>query len=73
MDKEYLQWMQELCKRYRQSQIKAVEKVNQEMLRFYRELGRDIVLRHEENSYGSEEKSILIMVFVNLLLILHNT
>ena len=54
LDKEYLQWVQELCKRYRQSQIKAAAKVNQEMLRFYWELGRDIVLRHEENSYGSK-------------------
>ena len=54
LDKEYLQWVQDLCKRYRQSQIKAAAKVNQEMLRFYWELGRDIVLRQEENCYGSK-------------------
>ena len=53
LDKEYLQWVQDLCKRYRQSQIKAAAKVNKEMLQFYWELGRDIVLRQEENSYGS--------------------
>lgn len=53
LDKDYLQWVQELCKRYRQSQIKAAMHVNKEMLRFYWELGRDIVGREEENRYGS--------------------
>ena len=35
LDKDYLQWVKELCKRYRQSQIKAAVKVNTEMLKFY--------------------------------------
>lgn len=35
LDKDYLQWVQELCKRYQRCQIKAAVKVNQEMLRFY--------------------------------------
>ena len=34
-DKEYAQWIAELAKRYRSSQIKASIKVNDEMLRFY--------------------------------------
>ena len=43
LDKDYLQWVKELSKRYRQSQIKAAVKVNTEMLKFYWSLGRDIV------------------------------
>ena len=38
---------------YRQSQIKAAVKVNKEVLRFYWELGKDIVERDAENHYGS--------------------
>ena len=54
LDKEYIQWVKEVSLRYRQSQIKAALKVNQEMLRFYWELGRDIVDRDAENHYGSK-------------------
>ena len=46
LDKDYLQWIKELGSRYRRSQIKAAVKVNEEMLRFYWELGRDIVEMH---------------------------
>lgn len=53
LDKRYLTWVAELSKRYRNSQLKAAVKVNSEMLRFYFELGRDIVERKAENSYGS--------------------
>lgn len=53
LDKDYSGWLSELSSRYRQSQIKAAIKVNQEMLRFYWELGRDIVERDAENKYGS--------------------
>lgn len=28
LDKDYVPWVQDLCKRYRQSQIKAAVKVN---------------------------------------------
>lgn len=52
IDKEYQQWIQELSKRFRRSQIKASVKVNQEMLAFYWDLGRDIVARNAENKYG---------------------
>ena len=52
IDKEYRQWIQELSKRFRRSQIKASVKVNQEMLAFYWNLGRDIVARNAENKYG---------------------
>ena len=53
IDKEYVQWVKNLVARYRQSQIKAAVKVNTEVLRFYWELGRDIVERDAENQYGS--------------------
>ncbi len=33
LDDDYLQWVQDLCKRYRQSQIKAAVKVNREKRR----------------------------------------
>ena len=52
LDKDYFQWIKELSSRYRRSQIKAAVKVNEEMLRFYWELGRDIVERDAENRYG---------------------
>jgi len=52
LDKDYLQWIKELGSRYRRSQIKAAVRVNEEMLRFYWELGRDIVERDAENRYG---------------------
>jgi len=53
IDKDYRQWVKDLVLRYRQSQIKASVKVNQEVLRFYWELGKDIVERDAENHYGS--------------------
>lgn len=52
LDKEYLQWIRELSSRYRNSQIKAAVKVNQEQLQFYWELGKEITLRDAENKYG---------------------
>lgn len=52
IDKEYQQWIKELSKRFRRNQIKASVKVNQEMLAFYWDLGRDIVARNAENKYG---------------------
>ena len=52
-DKEYAQWIAELAKRYRSSQIKSSIKVNDEMLRFYWSVGEDIERRKYENRYGS--------------------
>ena len=54
LDDDYLQWVQDLCNRYRQSQIKAAVKVNKEMLRFYYELGRDISEKKAESRWGSK-------------------
>ena len=52
IDQDYIQWIKELSSRYRKSQIKAAVKVNEEVLRFYWELGRDIVEMHVEERWG---------------------
>lgn len=52
-DKDYLKWIQDLCNRYRQSQIKASLQINKGMLSFYWELGKDIEERKYDNKYGS--------------------
>lgn len=54
LDNDYLQWVKELCKRYRQSQVKAAVKVNHVVLQFYWELGKDICNKEAENKYGSK-------------------
>ena len=53
LDKDYSLWLKDLSSRYRRSQIKAAVKVNQEMLQFYWELGRDIVEMKAESRWGS--------------------
>lgn len=53
LDKDYLQWIKELSTHYRRSQVKASVKVNQVMLQFYWELGRDIVEKKAESRWGS--------------------
>lgn len=42
-DTSYAEWIKSVSLRFRQSQIKAAVKVNSELIRFYWELGRDIV------------------------------
>ena len=53
LDKDYLQWIKDLSSRFRKSQIKAAVRVNQVMLQFYWELGRDIVEKKAESRWGS--------------------
>ncbi|MBR4327343.1 MAG: DUF1016 family protein [Bacteroidales bacterium] len=52
IDKEYKDWITDLSSRYRKSQIKAAVKVNQEMLKYYWDLGRDVVEMHVEARWG---------------------
>ena len=52
LDPEYLQWVQEIVKLYRRSQIKAAIKVNTEQLKFNWLLGRDIVEMKVEERWG---------------------
>ena len=53
LDKDYLQWIKELSTHFRRSQVKASVKVNEVMLQFYWELGRDIVEKKAESRWGS--------------------
>lgn len=50
---DYVHWLSDLKQRYRQSQIKAVVRINQSMLEFYWSLGRDIVALKAESQWGS--------------------
>lgn len=52
MTQEYKNWLSELKRRYRNAQVRAVVKVNGEMLNFYWELGRDICALLENAKYG---------------------
>lgn len=49
----YPDWLQEVSRRYRRSQIKAAVAVNTEMLKFYFGLGRDIALMEPDQPWGS--------------------
>lgn len=54
LDKDYQNWIVDLKKRYKQSQIKAAIKVNSELIQFYWSLGRDIVKMKSESRWGSK-------------------
>lgn len=54
LDQDFSLWIQDLNKRYRRSQVKASIKVNDEMLKFYWSLGRDIVAMKAESRWGSK-------------------
>lgn len=45
VDREYTEWISDVSKRFRQCQVKAAMKVNDEMLRFFWSLGRDMEKR----------------------------
>jgi predicted nuclease of restriction endonuclease-like (RecB) superfamily len=61
LDEDYRKWILELKTRYRSSQVKAAVKVNQEVLQYYWELGRDIMEKHAEARWG--DKIIKILSF----------
>ena len=54
IDADYQQWLVDLKTRYRQAQIKAASRVNEELLRYYWQLGADIDARGDENRYGAK-------------------
>ena len=58
LDKDYKQWVKQIAVRYRGSQIKAAIKVNTEQLRFYWQLGKDIVEMKVEERWGVCHHSI---------------
>ena len=49
---DYRQWIVSLKKRYRQSQLKAAAKVNEEFIPFYWSLGCDIAMMKPEEKWG---------------------
>ena len=52
-DTEYVQWLNDVKKRFREGQARAAVKVNTEMLRFYWSIGRDLVALRAETRWGS--------------------
>ena len=52
-DDQYKRWITDVSRRFKSSQIKAAIKVNDEMLRFYWSLGRDISHMSQQYGYGS--------------------
>lgn len=51
---DYRRWVQTIKQRYLQSQMKAFVKVNQELLYFYWQLGKDIADMHVEDLWGKK-------------------
>ena len=52
-DQEYADWINIISRKFKQSQIKAASRVNEEMLIFYWSLGRDIIQQDAQNKYGT--------------------
>lgn len=52
-DDQYKRWITDVSRRFKSSQIKAAIKVNDEMLRFYWSIGRDISHMSQQYGYGS--------------------
>ncbi|MBO4497218.1 MAG: DUF1016 domain-containing protein, partial [Lachnospiraceae bacterium] len=54
IDKAYTEWISDVSKRFRQCQVKAAMKVNDEMLRFFWALGKDIEEKKGAYAWGSK-------------------
>lgn len=53
-DPNYRNWILQLKQKFQQTQIKAAVQVNHELLKFYWELGADIVEKQEKTEWGSK-------------------
>lgn len=53
IDANYAVWLSEIKRRYHSAQIKAALKVNTEKLAFNWSVGRDLVMRKAEETWGS--------------------
>lgn len=53
MDDEYRRWVSNIAKRFKQSQIKAAVKVNEELLFFYWSLGKDMDSIKDSYEWGN--------------------
>ena len=67
IDKEYALWVSELSNRFKNMQIKAATKVNQEMLAFYWLLGKEIIEKKADSKWGSKFFSNLSLDLKELL------
>ena len=52
-DADYVHWLSDVKKRFRESQARATIKVNSEMLGFYWSIGRDLVTLRAESRWGA--------------------
>ena len=52
-DSSYIEWLSDVKKRFRQSQVKASIRVNTEMLELYWGIGRDLVALRAEERWGA--------------------
>lgn len=52
VDAGYVQWLADVKARFREGQARALVKVNDEMLRFYWSIGRDLVNLRAETRWG---------------------
>ena len=53
VDADYVQWLADVKARFREGQARALVKVNDEMLRFYWSVGRDLVALRAETRWGA--------------------
>lgn len=53
-DPNYRNWVLQLKQKFQKTQIKAAVRVNQELLKFYWELGAEIVEKQEKSDWGSK-------------------
>ena len=67
LDDEYRRWIQELGDKYRNSQIKAAIKVNNEMLLLYWHVGKEISEKYSESKWGSKFFNNMSMDLVDLI------
>ena len=52
-NERYRDWIADISQKFRQRQLRAAVRVNEEMLRFYWDIGKDLSAMSEDASYGS--------------------
>lgn len=68
IDKAYTEWISDVSKRFRQCQVKAAMKVNEEMLRFFWALGKDMGEKKGAYAWGSKFYSRVSKDLTDMLL-----
>ncbi|MCF2660053.1 DUF1016 family protein [Parabacteroides distasonis] len=66
-DANYMQWIVDIEKRFRQQQVKAAIHINSDKIEFYWSLGRDICEMQVEKRYGESIMNVLSRDLRNLL------